>query len=386
MNRMPGASGNAGVASPPGEKPAGGALSWAVYLGTSWTWCIGMFLPVILVREMGLAGWLAFAIPNVIGAAAMGWVLRTAESSDRIVEQHRPACIAFSAVTVAFHVFFLGWLIGSRMLGIEWMLAGAGAGVGCVTLLARGANRAHFVAWAALAVSIGAVAVAVSAGRPEGMIAANPRAAIGLAPACILGFALCPYLDLTFHRARRSLGVREARSAFTIGFGGVFLAMILFSLWYAPALANMAAASGLLLAAIGVHMIAQLALTVSLHSQEVRREGGYWGILIGAAGVGVITALLAWPRWQWLGLDGGEIIYRLFLGFYGLIFPAYVWVCMMPWRHGSARARLLVAAGAVLIAAPAFFAGFVAGQYVWLALGVAVVLAAPAALRRLSRL
>lgn len=385
MNRMPEASGNAGVTSSPSEKPAGGVASWAVYLGTSWTWCIGMFLPVILVREMGLSGWLVFAIPNVIGAAAMGWVLRTAASSEQIVERHRPACIAFSAVTVAFHVFFLGWLVGSRMLGIEWMLAGAGSSLGCVALLARGLKRAHLLAWAASAVSIGAVAVAVNAGRPVGIVTANLRAASWLAPACILGFVLCPYLDLTFHRARRSLGVRSARGAFTLGFGGVFLTMIVFSLWYAPALANMAAASRLLLAAIGVHMIAQLALTVSLHSQEVRREGGYWGILIGAAGVGVIAALLAWPRWQWLGLDGGEIIYRLFLGFYGLVFPAYVWVCMMPWRHGSVRVRLLVAAGAVLIAGPAFFVGFVAGQYAWLAVGVAVVLAAPASLRRLSR-
>ena len=41
----------------PFKKPAVG-LSWAVYLGVSWTWCIGMFLPVLIMRDYGIAGWL----------------------------------------------------------------------------------------------------------------------------------------------------------------------------------------------------------------------------------------------------------------------------------------------------------------------------------------
>src|ERR1700677_654567 len=85
-------------------------LSWAVYLGCSWTWCIGMFLPVILVSEFGNVAWFVFAIPNVIGAAAMGWTLAKPGSSERIVAEHRAACVAFSAVTFAFHLFFLYWL------------------------------------------------------------------------------------------------------------------------------------------------------------------------------------------------------------------------------------------------------------------------------------
>ena len=54
---------------------------WAAYLACSWTWCIGMFLPVLLVRDYGVWGWIVFAVPNVLGAAAMGWVLRSAEVS-----------------------------------------------------------------------------------------------------------------------------------------------------------------------------------------------------------------------------------------------------------------------------------------------------------------
>ena len=45
-------------------------LPWAIYLGASWTWCIGMFLPVLLVREYGAWAWVVFAVPNVISCAA----------------------------------------------------------------------------------------------------------------------------------------------------------------------------------------------------------------------------------------------------------------------------------------------------------------------------
>src|SRR4051812_22981962 len=51
-----------------GESPTRPVL-WAIFLGVSWTWVIGMFLPVLLVRDYGLLGWVVFAIPNVIGAA-----------------------------------------------------------------------------------------------------------------------------------------------------------------------------------------------------------------------------------------------------------------------------------------------------------------------------
>src|SRR4051812_10077052 len=90
-------------------------LSWAVFLACSWTWCIGMYLPVLLVRDYGVWGWVVFAVPNVIGAAAMGWVLRDWMRSVRIMAAHAHACIAFSLVTVAFQVYFLEWWV--RPLG-----------------------------------------------------------------------------------------------------------------------------------------------------------------------------------------------------------------------------------------------------------------------------
>ena len=57
------------------ETPTAAVLGWAAYLACSWTWCIGMFLPVLLVRELGTLGFVIFAVPNVVGAAMMGTIL-----------------------------------------------------------------------------------------------------------------------------------------------------------------------------------------------------------------------------------------------------------------------------------------------------------------------
>jgi hypothetical protein len=84
---------------------------WGMYLGISWTWVIGMFLPVLLVRDYGPLAWWIFAIPNCIGAAAMGWVLRNADDSAAYVRRHAGACRWFSLVTIAFHLFFAAWML-----------------------------------------------------------------------------------------------------------------------------------------------------------------------------------------------------------------------------------------------------------------------------------
>src|SRR3954469_1337029 len=83
----------------------------ATFLASSWTWVIGMFLPVLLVREYGVWAWVIFAIPNCIGAAAMGWTRRTPTQSRDMVVAHAAACRVFSLVTIAFHVFVVGWII-----------------------------------------------------------------------------------------------------------------------------------------------------------------------------------------------------------------------------------------------------------------------------------
>src|SRR5690606_32406949 len=49
--------------------------------------------------------------PNVVGAGAMGWVLRSREAAGRIVAQHEVAVTTFSAVTISFQLFALMWLL-----------------------------------------------------------------------------------------------------------------------------------------------------------------------------------------------------------------------------------------------------------------------------------
>src|SRR4029079_12438831 len=85
-------------------------LLWAVYLAMSWTWCIGMFLPVLLVRDYGVWGWIVFAVPNVVGAAAVGWLYRCRDGLP-VTEAHARVISLFSLVTAGFQIFFACWVI-----------------------------------------------------------------------------------------------------------------------------------------------------------------------------------------------------------------------------------------------------------------------------------
>src|SRR3989338_6528311 len=82
-------------------------IGWASYLACSWTWCIGMFLPVILMRDYGSLSFLLFLIPNIFGASMFAFVLSKLEMSLLITERHKTACVVFSLVTILFHIFFI---------------------------------------------------------------------------------------------------------------------------------------------------------------------------------------------------------------------------------------------------------------------------------------
>jgi hypothetical protein len=75
----------------------------------------------------------------------------------------------------------------------------------------------------------------------------------------------------------------------------------------------------------------------------------------------------------------GDLVYRLFMSFYGLVFPAYVWICMVPLRGrtpGTSRRALTVLVIAIAVAAPMFWLGYVCERMLWLVAGVGVVLLA----------
>jgi hypothetical protein len=222
----------------------------------------------------------------------------------------------------------------------------------------------------------------------------------------VFGFALCPYLDRTFHRVRREARGAEGQAAFALGFGVFFLVMILMTLGYSGAL--LALPSGAPMPSLTAHWTVQALFTVVAHLTPVAvgvgalRRGGsaaaharLWRrsamLFVSAAGVALAGFILL-PGFDLSRLSDAEVVYRCFMGFYGLVFPAYVWLVMIPTRDGhsglrgeAGRRKLLIGAAAVGIAAPMFWMGFVRQQEFWLVPGLGVVLGARLVLPRGGR-
>jgi hypothetical protein len=210
-----------------------------------------------------------------------------------------------------------------------------------------------------------------------------------------LGFSFCPYLDRTFHEARRRLPGRDGTWAFLLGFGIFFAAMISFTVIYSRA-GTLAAVPGdgstpihlihALSPIVLGHMVLQLGFTIGAHTPwSVREAPGefehsakarnrLW--LLGPAGAGIFISL-AITGWKgMLGLTAFEVAYRSFLAFYGLVFPAYIWICALPLGKSTKPTRhtITIWIVAVVLASPAYWMGFMERQSVWLLLGVGIVL------------
>ena len=357
---------------------------------------IGMFLPAMMLRDYGAWGWVVFVIPNVLGAAALGYVLGNADKSKAMVARHGDMCLRFSQVTVAYHLFVIGWLYG-RLLGWGFV------GIVIIAAIAYGLlSRREWWGWgivraAVLLMMVSVVLGLVAAFLPGAWAGVWPgvftdgsptrltRAdLLWFIPSAIIGFALCPYLDLTFHRARQALCPRAGRAGFAIGFGVFFLLLMLFSLAYGGLLAPLISDSGQAelpwswQIVLGVHLTLQAAFTIAVHGREIaaRQKAGPMGGMLMVAGVCLVLGLLAStaPTAGAQELSGGEIAYRIFLLAYGLIFPAYVWLCVIPtWGNIPSRRKVIVWVAAVGIAFPMAYAGFIAGHSFWIAISLAVL-------------
>lgn len=372
-----------------------------------------MFLPVLLMRDFGASSFWVFALPNVIGAAAMGWVLSRPGASEALTREHARACEAFSAVTLSFQVYFIVWLLLSEP---DSTVGFTGLGVVLVgTLLWAARARGRLIGLGGVVWGVSALA-AVGAMLVERAAAGGARAPVPLgsqssldlwmlAPVCVFGFALCPYLDLSFHRARRGLSAGGSRWAFSLGFGVFFFAMIAFTAWYAPflalgegrpAIAHLASWAAV---AVTLHITLQALYTARVHDAELReaRARGGRPMLSLAASSGIVLGIFAGvtstydpPVWLTGGARTGEVIYRVFMSFYGLVFPAYLWIVAIPGRRGpeagswrGRRVRLYWAA--VAAAAPLYAIGFVGHEEPWLAAGLGIVLLAGVVAGRASR-
>lgn len=425
----------------------GRTVGEGMYLASSWTWCIGMFLPILLLRDMGAWSWLAFAIPNVVGAAAMGAVLAAPGHSAALTTAHHTAMRWFSIVTLAFQLYFLVWILIDAPASIQpWLLA-----LMLVVIVFSG-RHARGTRWSRAAVACTYIASAalgafyVSAvGLPSLPPSIGPMVIdlAFLAPVCVLGFALCPYLDLSFHAVRQRTPGREGTVAFLVGFGVFFLAMIVLTLVYAPSVlasttlgpafaagvtpsgGGAGTGSGALssLTGAGIAILAHLTIQASItaaihlgfanarHAQHTRESNtlasepappqpahpdsappepaatiiNRFGATA-LAGLIATLAIAALALPSYAGLTMLEIVYRGFMAFYGLIAPAYVWTCMVPSWSAPAPPRvkhLRVMVLAILLAAPFYWIGFIEREYAYLAGGVLVVLVSGLLARRL---
>ena len=63
------------------------------------------------------------------------------------------------------------------------------------------------------------------------------------------------------------------------------------------------------------------------------------------------------------------------MAFYGLVFPAYVWLCATPLGESAkpTTRMLRVWIAAMVVAAPFYWVGFMQLRYEWLIPGVAIV-------------
>ncbi len=388
------------------KSPVLGGLLWGIYLAVSWTWCIGMFLPVLLIRDFGYRAWIIFAVPNIIGAALVGRWLNTRKKAQLFSEDHRTAIRWFSFVTIAFQGYFLDWKVfcppgDYRDFFGQWVLIAMVIGV--ITVFY--ATRRYW--YARLWLTVPVLIISLIAGSliygdwyrysfaemasimmqmaksPAVLMWDPPYPEAGLffkiplAVVCSLGFLTCPILDTSFHDVAERSSPPARRYAFFIVFPVVFGCSIWLSAAYAgTALPDIRFTSQNFL--MLVHWTLQIAATVAFHlrSGNTLRKN-LLGFVI-AMGVGSIASTHEdWRRlYSSFGsyYSPGELGYRAFLGFYGLIFPAYILLRILPRRPAPMSAVWLT----IALALPFFAYGFLTPHITWTLPGVAIVLIATA--------
>lgn len=344
------------------------SAGWGLFLASSWTWCIGMFLPLILLREWGWRGFWLFAAANVLGAAAVGfWWSRAA--SEAFMARRRWLLALFSVATIAFQAFFVAWLVraalerafddGFAHMGwavldplpgfVAW-LAATGTMLLVVVLGARAS-----LGWRQLGAiaTIGSLilwgAYGIEGWRLVGEGRAPARELWFIAPAIMLGFVVCPHLDLSLHRVVRESPGRLPWIVFALSFP---LMLLFAASSYSPA-------GPRTLAPLVAWWFIQASFTSAVHAREIHaiRLPGAGAWIVGAIVVGALAAGPISGVWAAEGADAsgavslGEPAYLRFLGLYGAVFPA---VALLLWRGY----RSLGVLGFLAVAIPCFEAGF----------------------------
>ncbi len=330
-----------------------------------------MFLPILLGRMFGWPGIVAFAIPNVLGCALFGF-LRTRAQSQRETRDHALAMAVFSAVTVAYQVFFVGWIVTPTMTAARTIsvTSANAAPIGATILLCGGFIAAACAlallprAWlwllAALAFPLSLLTFAFLPYDSMHSIATTGEWSgaqlMYVLPTIVFGFALSPNLDLTFHRARQTATNPAFPAEFAV-FGVCFASMLLLTTAY------LASPRGLTIPAVQFHIVMQLIVTSALHLNELR-SAHIAPLMRVVLAVAAFVLGLACALWL-----PSESTYLRFLGMYGLLFPAYA---LLAWRCGGRPTRnaLVALLISVAIVVPILDRSFTDAPAMWAPLAV----------------
>lgn len=342
-----------------GVRRTASTLAWGLFCASSWTWCIGMFLPLLLFGTFGAESFWVFAIPNVIGCTAFGYIVSAQRSKELVVAHARPMrCFAF--ITIAFQVFFIGY--GSALMLFSegssfadtWPVLGIVLTMGAAALASSRRNDTFWLGFA-VAATVAAIALFFTllsfiGGFPDVLTPTDAPSLAAAAPALILGFLLCPYLDPTFHRARQAT---PSRHAFLV-FGVVFSFMLIF----VAATFDPESIGPVILPIVFAQWMIQLVFTAGAHLRELatlpRALFGANISCLAALGLGVILGLPS---------IADERIYLAFLGFYTIPFPLYILVAVVAGPRGTVPPRAFIAILLVSAAlSPLAWLGFVEEQ------------------------
>ncbi|MEM9082492.1 MAG: hypothetical protein AAGB34_02770, partial [Planctomycetota bacterium] len=227
-------------------------LLGAVFLACSWTWVIGMWFPVYLVRDFGWPGWVVFAIPNCLGAMSVGFVLANPDRLRRFRRNNREAIIAFGFITILFQLFLVSYLtLGSPVVALPvfvviddsvlfsfatlfFLLVVLFAM--CLVIYGRPmlGSRTHertrprfrkYLLLAAGCILASGIVVALaneSLTMPNNTGDRTRSELLYAAFPIVLGFLTCPYLDPSFLRLRGIMRGKSGTRAFAMSFGCLF--------------------------------------------------------------------------------------------------------------------------------------------------------------------
>lgn len=346
-------------------------LGWGLFCASSWTWCIGTFLPFLMLRLHGWPGFWLFLVPNVLGCTLFGWWF-TPESSRAFCVRHQKLMAGFSAVTVAYQVAFLVWMLPAAAGFVDEPGCATGAGMmtalalGLATVATLGTWWRRDAAWIAVAcvATIGSIVllwqVPVSPMGEWPSEGTLPRRDLLLAaPVIIAGFLACPALDLTFHRARQSVESPRAFAVFGIAFGLTIVGVAM--QWDGTAAAPGAAMLCVWCVQVPFTALAhlrELCGVVQRGALDVRKEHGPGLVCVGSqvgdsalralVMVGVIAALgiavqALGPESPFAWYFPGETGYLRWLAMYGVVFPVLVLAARAGWSFGKCVVAVVLA-------------------------------------------